>query len=453
MNRPIATRVQRNTIRARASGKITQSARWLLAVVIPVTIAAQTPSSAQRDSLAERLQRAEDAIRLLREQAAEQATTAARARSRMSVELHGRVLVNTFSNSRRVNNQDVPQVVRPDPERGSGNDALGMAIRQTTLGVVVEASSVLGGSFTGDLDVDFFGGQMPSTGGRTFPLLRLRTARGVVAWSHAELVIGQESPLVAGVNPVSLASVGTPGFAAAGNLWLWLPQVRVTAEFGERVRIGLQGAVLAPTSGDTVGLFETGVDSAEQTRMPYLQSRLRVQWGEDEGRGEVGVGLHQGWIRTREGGATPPGPIIDEVSEGVHVDLVVPFGRWVEIRGEGYRGQALRGLGGGGVGQGIVSNAAGRGIPVRDEGGWAQLNIMPRSRVSPGIGCGRSDPNDDDLSQPAAPRLRNEVCEAHVMLRPAGPLIAAIEIRRLKTTYRSGPFTANHLNLALGFTF
>ena len=199
MNRSTATPAQRNTIPERASRKITRSARWLLALVIPVTIGAQTPSSARQDSLAERLQRAEDAIRLLREQAAEQATTATRARSRMSVEVHGRVLVNTFSNSRRVNNQDVPQVVRPDAENGTGNDALGMAIRQTTLGVVVEASSVLGGSFTGDLDVDFFGGQMHSTGGRTFPLLRLRTARGVVAWSHAELLIGQESPLVAKV--------------------------------------------------------------------------------------------------------------------------------------------------------------------------------------------------------------------------------------------------------------
>ena len=453
MNRTIATRDQRNTLPAHASRKISRIARWLVALVIPVTIAAQNPSPSQRDSLVERLQRAEDAIRLLREQMGEQSTTAARARSRMSVELHGRVLVNTFSNSRRVNNQDVPQVVRPDTQSGTANDVLGMAIRQTTLGAVVEAPNVLGGSFTGDLDIDFFGGQMASTGGRTFPLLRLRTARGIVAWSHAELLLGQESPLVAGVNPVSLASIGTPGFAAAGNLWLWLPQVRVTAEFGDRVRFGLQGAVLAPTSGDTVGLFETGPDSAEQTRMPYLQSRVRMQWGEDEGRGEIGVGLHQGWIRTREGGTSGPGPIIDEVSQGVHVDLVVPFGRWVEIRGEGYRGQALRGLGGGGVGQGIAIDAAGRGVPVRDQGGWAQLNIMPQSRVSPGIGCGQSDPDDDDLTQLAAPRLRNDVCEAHLMMRPAGPLVAAIEFRRLKTTYRSGPFVANHLNLALGFTF
>ena len=453
MNRSTATLAQRNTIRPRASRKISRSARWLLALVIPVTIAGQNPPRPAQDSVAERLQRAEDAIRLLREQMAEQATTAARARSRMSVELHGRVLVNAFSNSRRVNNQDVPQVVRPDPERGRANDVLGMAIRQTTLGLAVEASSVLGGSFTGDLDADFFGGQMFSTGGRTFPLLRLRTARGVVAWSYAELMIGQESPLVAGVSPVSLASVGTPGFAAAGNLWLWLPQVRVTAGFGERVRVGLQGAVLAPTSGDTVGLFDTGADSAEQTRLPYLQSRLRVQWGEDEGLGEIGVGLHQGWIRTREAGAPGAGEIIDEVSQGLHVDMLVPFGRWAEIRGEGYRGQALRGLGGGGAGQGIARDAAGAGVPVRDRGGWVQLNVMPRSRVSPGAGCGSSDPEDEDLAGLPAPRLRNDVCEAHLMLRPAGPLIAAVEYRRLKTTYRAGPFTANHFNLALGFAF
>src|SRR5256885_12030825 len=35
------------------------------------------------------------------------------------------------------------------------------------------------------------------SGGRTFPLLRLRRAVGTVAWAHVQLLFGQESPLVA----------------------------------------------------------------------------------------------------------------------------------------------------------------------------------------------------------------------------------------------------------------
>src|SRR5256885_9251184 len=117
------------------------------------------------------------------------------------------------------------------------------------------------------------------SGGRTFPLLRLRRAVGTVAWAHVQLLFGQESPLVAERSPRSLASVGFPDFAAAGNLWLWLPQFRVTAEAGYTLRLAVQAAVLAPTAGTAQGLFATQPDSAERSRRPYLQSRVRLGWG------------------------------------------------------------------------------------------------------------------------------------------------------------------------------
>src|SRR6185503_266814 len=141
-------------------------------------------------------------------------------------------------------------------------------------------SDVAGGSFRGVLDVDFYGGQLPSSGGRTFPLLRLRTAHGTIHWPHAEILAGQEIPLFSPQNPISPASIGTPGFVAAGNLWLWLPQLRLTSEVGSRFRLAIQGAVLAPTSSDAVGTFDTDFDVAERSRRPYLESRLRVRWGE-----------------------------------------------------------------------------------------------------------------------------------------------------------------------------
>ena len=121
-----------------------------------------------------------------------------------------------------------------------------MEIRQSSLGLAVSSAHVLGAVFAGDLDVDFNGGQLPSSGGRVFPLVRMRTTRAQLRWRHAELLLGQDSPLIAGVNPVSIAAVGTPEFAGAGNLWLWLPQARFGVVSSGRVRVGLQGAVLAP---------------------------------------------------------------------------------------------------------------------------------------------------------------------------------------------------------------
>src|SRR5439155_2328656 len=126
--------------------------------------------------------------------------------SKRTVELTGTVLVNGFFNSARLNNSDVPQFADSLPAAGAG----GGAIRQTRLGISVTEPEVLGGTFAGEVDADFFGGQQASSGGRTFPLLRLRRAFGSVAWAHVQLLFGQESPLVAERSPRSLASVGFP---------------------------------------------------------------------------------------------------------------------------------------------------------------------------------------------------------------------------------------------------
>src|SRR5256884_3157837 len=195
--------------------------------------------------------------------------------AKRTVEVTGLVLVNGFFTNARVNNSDVPQFV----DSLAPASAVGGTIRQTRLGLLVTDPDVLRGSFSGEVDVDFFGGQQPSSGGRTFPLLRLRRAVGIVSWAHAQLLFGQESPLVAERSPRSLASVGFPDFAAAGNLWLWLPPVRVPLEQGYRLRLYERAARPGPTSRTAQGLFNTQPPSAQRSRHPYLQARVRLPRG------------------------------------------------------------------------------------------------------------------------------------------------------------------------------
>ena len=220
-----------------------------------------------------------------------------------SVQFSGLVLVNGFFTNARVNNSDVPQLAEADTTDAA---ASGGTIRQTRLGVFVTDPQVLGGSFTGELDVDFFGGQQPSSGGRTFPLLRVRRAVGTVQWSHAQLLFGQESPLVAERSPRSLASIGFPDFAGAGNLWLWTPQGRFTFETGYTLRLALQGAVLAPISGSAQSTFATQPDSAERSKRPSLEGRLRLGWGPADDPSEIAVGGHVGWLRSDSVGGRFP---------------------------------------------------------------------------------------------------------------------------------------------------
>jgi hypothetical protein len=414
-------------------------AALLLVSIGTMPVRAQDSTKAKLDSLAARVERAEEALKLLQEQLAAEAQSGVKTKSRVSLEFNGRVLVTAFSNSRRVNNVDVPLFVRPDTANGLPQGGAGMAIRQTQLGLAITADRVLGGTFRGDLDVDFFGGQQPSGGGRTFPLLRLRTARAQVSWKHGELLIGQESPLISGVNPLSLASIGTPEFVAAGNLWLWLPQVRAGLETGGPVSLGIQGAVLAPNSGDPQGLFDTDNDVAERSKRPFVEGRLHLKWGSDEMAGDIGVGIHRGWFAAKGDSLL--------VSDAYAIDARIPLAGWLEVRGEGYDGKGMRALGGGAIGQGFGVN----GVPIRSRGAWAQLNIKPSSRVVIGGGYGFDDPRDEDLLPGS--RLKNTAIEGHLHLRPAGPLVIGLEYRRLETTYAIGKLANDHLNLALGFEF
>jgi hypothetical protein len=415
---------------------------------------ADSATAAARDSLEERLRRAEEAIELLRRQLAAQAASEVRTATRTQFELFGRVLLNTFSNSGRGNVVDVPQFVLPNAGAPPRAGSFSIAIRQSLVGGAVHVADVLGATFTGDLAVDLFGATEYNPS-RTLPVLRLRTARAVLRWQHAEVLAGQDNPLFMGLNPVSLASVGTPEFVTAGNLWLWLPQIRVGADagVGRQTRLGLEVATLAPSSGEPAATTDPDpADLAELSSRPFLQARVHVRWGEDETAGEIGIAGHRGWFAN----AGSTGPIVVGAgdllaSEGISLDARVPFTRWLELRGEVYRGKLLRGLGGGGIGQnfGAPDPVTGARSALRDTGGWAQLNLRlnPLWEAGAGVGVDKPRPSDHPVRQ------RNLAFEGHVIVRPAGPLLVGLEYRRMETTYAAGTVADDHVNLAMGFEF
>lgn len=432
--------------RVAASSTVVVAVLLLASITPPIALYAQRPASgssadstrAAADSLAARLRRAEDAIEILQKQLAEQSSTAVTTRSRMQLELNGRILVHSFYNNGRVNNSDNPQLVRPDSASALPASAFGMAVRQTTLGAVVSARDVLGGRFVGDVDVDFFGGQQASSGGRNFPLMRVRTARGTLKWTNGEIMAGQESPLIAGVSPITPSAIGTPDFAAAGNLWLWLPQIRGTVESRGAVRVGLQGAVIGNVTGDAVGLFDTDVDAAEHSGRPAGEGRLRVRWGEDDRASEVGCGGHVGWVETASATRQTNALACD-----AHVSLVAG----VELRGEAYTGAGLRGLGGGGISQNIGRS----GSPLNDKGGWGQINVDVHPLVRIGAGYGEDRPEESDV--PVNGRLNNRAVAAYSIIRPGGPLFIGVELRQLTTRYAAGSVQNRHISIATGFEF
>jgi hypothetical protein len=362
------------------------------------------------------------------------------AQSTIDASVHGLVLMNGLYTSDDVNNSDVPQFAVP-PATTGGVSTTSATVRQsrvTILGLVPEFAA---GALNGELDLDFYGGQQPSTGGRTFPLLRIRRAFAELVWPHAALLVGQESPPIAAVSPSSLASIGFPDFAASGNLWLWIPQVRASADLpaSRGVRAGAEIAVLAPTAGEPQGTFLTQPDRAERSGRPYFEGRVRARYGSAESPGEISLGGHYGWLVDASGQRVP--------SKALVASVWTPLTSGLELRAEAFTGQALAGLGGGGIGQNMIRD----GVPVRTKGGWVQLNLRP-GIWELGGGVGIDDPDDADL-EPGS-RFRNLAFEGHLSWRRA-PVVVGLEVRELRTRYApdADDLSATHLNLALGFEF
>lgn len=363
-------------------------------------------------------------------------------RSGYTLELSGLILINGFTNSANTFVDDVPVWVRPPLPPDSFPNSNGSAsVRQSRVILTVTVPDVWQAAFTGELDVDFFGGQVPSSGGRTFPLLRIRRVIGHLQWPNLSILFGQEAPPISELNPSSLAAIGIPGFSASGNLWLWIPQVRVRGEIGTTFRLGLEGAALAPTAGTAQQFLYTEPDQAERSQRPYLQGRLIASWGDPQTGGELSLGAHYGWLAT-----TGDTTLASKAVAGAARFFVTPY---VEIRGEAFIGEALRGLGGGG----ILQNFGAGGVPLRTKGGWGQLNILPGAQLEIGGGAGIDDPDDSDFAAGTG-RLKNLSYEGHIIWRPS-PIVLGFEYRRHETTFGSaaGTQTNNHFNIAAGFEF
>jgi hypothetical protein len=122
-------------------------------------------------------------------------TPAAAQHPDIQAEVHGMVLLNAFANSDAVNNSDVPQFVLPPPPPGGlPPSGAGATMRQSRVEVRASVAEFAGGRLAGELDVDFFGGQQPSTGGRTFPLIRLRRAFAEFTRGRLAVFAGQGKP-------------------------------------------------------------------------------------------------------------------------------------------------------------------------------------------------------------------------------------------------------------------
>ena len=159
------------------------------------------------------------------------------------------LLFNAFMNSRSPDN--VQSAAYQDLL--SGPSRSGATIRQTLLGLQFDGPTVAGAKVRGDLMMDFFSGY--SAPGSSW--LRIRRGTMSFDWGNRSFVVGQDKPLIAPREPHSLAEVGVPPLADAGNLWTWLPQAR----YEERIHLGTSDGINAQ-----VAFLQTNESYAQLTK-------------------------------------------------------------------------------------------------------------------------------------------------------------------------------------------
>ncbi len=359
------------------------------------------------------------------------AQTKVEAAQKFPLRIAGMALFNAYLNSRESGGAEYPVTAAPP---GTGN--AGATLRQTILGLEYQGPrTAWGGTVHGSVYMDFFAGT-------TNQAARLRTGEIQVDWKTRSVMAGVEKPIFNPREPSSLAQVGISPLTGAGNLWLWLPQVRVEQDFAFGGRSGLRaqaGVVETHEVGPYVGSTFTG--SLEPGR-PAVEGRFEAYRKlDDDRRIEVAPGFHVS--TTHANGVSIPSQLFS-------LDWFANPWRRVEFTGAFYDGENVAPLGNG-YEQGFYGY--GRYLkPVASAGGWAQFTVHLLPRVDLHLFSGQQDDRNRDL---AAGRIgKNWMYGGNVFYRIAPNVLIGVEMTQLRTWYLAqGVRINNHYDLAWAYLF
>jgi hypothetical protein len=379
--------------------------------------------------------------------------------SKYRVRLSGIVLMNLFSNQGTVDNIDLPTLSYATPPGGSGG-SFGATLRQSEIGFEAFGPTVAGAKTRADLQIDLAGGFPTYPNGINSGLMRLRTATMRMDWANTSVVVGQDAIFFSPNSPTSFATLAIPALTYAGNLWSWVPQIRVEhrVALGDESSLIFQGGILDPVSGEApVTDYDREPGPGEASRQPAYATR--IAWKRDVfGQPlQVGVGAYYsrqdyGFSRNIDGWAAM-------------TDVELPLSRQFSLSGKFYRGKAVGGLYGG-IGRSVLFSgdptlASTEVQALNSVGGWAQLKYRPANKWEFNVAFGLDNPFASDLKYfPYAqsygdPALaRNRAGFVNMIYRPRSDLLFSAEYRRMTTyTLTDDGTSAGHLNLMMGVLF
>jgi hypothetical protein len=407
----------------------------------------------------ERVQKLEESTSLIGSKIDEQYQTKVESASKYRARLHGIVLMNAFRNVGGSDDLDFPSYSQLVPP-GSPQVTLGATLRQSEIGFEIFGPNIAGARTSADVQLDFAGGFARTGNGVDFGIVRVQNANLRFDWEKTSIVAGQDSLFISPLSPTSFASLATPAFAFAGNLWGWTPQVRVEHRFAlsDQQTITLQAGVLDNLDWEyPTNSFYRSAQAGELSGQPayaFRSSWLRPVREHPLSFGVAGYYGRQNWTWGRN---------VDAWA-GM-ADWQIPILPRLGLSGEFYRGRGIGGLGGA-IGTSIVygGDPTAPFSPIRaldTAGGWSQLKfqLTPKLELNGVFAEDNAFAGDVrgfaiDANNFGEILGRNQGILGNVVFRPRSDLILSAEFRRLHTfaVYDSDSVT-NQVNLSVGILF
>jgi len=405
----------------------------------------------------QRVQKLEESTSLIGSKIDEQYQTKVETASKYRARLHGIILMNAFRNVGNTDNVDFPNYSLPVRNFFS-QATIGATLRQSEIGLEIFGPTVGGAKTSANVQFDFAGG-FPATGnGVNFGIVRLQTANLRFDWERTSVVAGQDSLFISPLSPTSFASLATPTFAFAGNLWGWTPQLRAEHRFSvsDQQTITVQAGILDNLDWElNYRSFERTSQAGEMSGQPAYA--LRTAWSRPLQQHLLSLGVagyygRQDWTWGR---------YVDAWA-GM-ADWQVPILPRLQLSGEFYRGRGIGGLGGG-IGTSVVFSGSAPYSPLRGvntAGGWAQLKFQLTPKIEFNGVAAQDDAFTAEIRGFATDQNnsgliigRNRGALGNVVFRPRSDLVFSAELRRLRTfpVYSSSTST-NQVNLSLGILF
>ncbi|MEA3408809.1 MAG: porin [Candidatus Eisenbacteria bacterium] len=301
----------------------------------------------------------------------------------VTTSFYGYIKLDASYDSAMTNDGDFAYIVLPY-EDGEEDDEFNMTAKQTRFGVKFNGGGTDAVDMSGVIEFDFYGG-----GAENKPNPMLRKAYMLFKTSAVDILAGQTSDVISPIVPTTLNYIV---MWKSGDIGYRRPQIRLTKAVAVADNAKLKFAVSANRS---MGRDKNG---GETVGMPSFQGRVAVGTKIMGQAMEFGV---SGLMGREEAIHADTETIYELDSSVVAVDVTLPLGDMVALKGQYFTGKNLSAYLGG-IGQGIATvqpegDVYEELVEIEASGWWAQLTVKPVENWQFNVGAGWDDPEIDDL--------------------------------------------------------